>query len=101
MNLLKLIGGVLDIVQGTRWADSTATFTGVFKDKDDHKYDKVVPEGVTPHSYEIRYHTFEKGELSFWFIFDHGETPDPAALAGTTMKIKYDRNDPHFINVVD
>ncbi len=34
-------------------------------------------------------------------IFEKGRKPDPASLAGTTVKIKYDRNDPHFVCVID
>ena len=101
MNILKIVEGVMNIVQGNRWCFVTAEFTGAFHDKAGNTYSQQVPEGVIPYSYELRYHIFERGDLSYWYIFEKGKKPDPASLAGTTIKIKYDRDDPHSVCVVD
>lgn len=101
MGFLKtLVGMALDIAQGRSWSFETAEFTGVCKDKDNNVYDKFVPEGVVITEYEIRYYVFGKGNRQNWYTFPHGETPDPAELAGATMEIRYDDDSPLFYDVV-
>ena len=97
MGLFKtIIGMALDIAQGRTWSFETAEFTGVCKDKNNNIYDKFVPEGTVISEYQITYHVFGRNNRLNWYKFPNGEMPDPAELAGSTIAIRYDEEDPFF-----
>ena len=101
MSLFKtLIGMALDIAQGRKFRFETAEFTGVCIDKNNNIYDKIVPEGIEISHYEITYHVFGRGNRTNWYQFPKGEQPDPAELAGATIAIRYDEDDPFFFTAV-
>ena len=101
MSFLKtLLGMALDVAQGRTWRFETAEFTGACVDKNNNVYDKIVPEGTEIMYYQIRYSVFGRGSKLNWYAFPHGETPDPAELAGAMIPIRYDEDDPLFFDAV-
>ena len=63
-------------------------------------YDKTVPEGTVISEYQIKYHVFGRSDRLNWYKFPNGEMPDPAELAGSTMEIRYDEEEPLFYDVI-
>ena len=101
MSFLKtLVGMALDVAQGRNFEFETAQFTGVCMDENENIYDGFAPEGVTIAHYEIKYPVFGRPDRTNWYEFPNGEQPDPAELAGATMEIRYDEDNPFFYEAV-
>ena len=101
MGFLKtIIGMALDVAQGRSWRFEDAEFTGICRDINNNIYDKIVPEGTMISEYEFTYHVFGRGNRTGWYKFPNGEMPDPAEMAGSTIGIRYDEDDPFFYDTV-
>lgn len=91
MDLFKLLSDIAGLGQNNRQYTAEAVFTGVSVDKDNNILNGT--EGVPAFAYEIRYNARGR-DITAWYMFPGGESPDPKKLAGTKMMVRYWEKDP-------